>query len=166
MLVRVLQLSCFEMARTILGYVSMGAEADPACLLGATVSGGRAVFLPSPSSSDGDAMWVDGHAPSEGAAVRRLSARSLAHPIVALVPGVGFDVRGVRLGRGQGFYDRVLLDLRRAGRIHVIGLAFECQIVAELPSDSWDQRVDFVASEGRMLTPATATGLQGATSAR
>jgi 5-formyltetrahydrofolate cyclo-ligase len=72
----------------------------------------------------------------------------------------------VRLGRGQGFYDRVLLDLRRAGRIHVIGLAFECQIVAELPSDSWDQRVDFVASEGRMLTPATATGLQGATSAR
>jgi 5-formyltetrahydrofolate cyclo-ligase len=66
----------------------------------------------------------------------------------------------MRLGRGGGFYDRALGDLRSVGDVHVVGLAFECQIVPVLPSDPWDQRVDVVVSEQRVLhaTPATNGG--------
>jgi len=84
-----------------------------------------------------------------------LSARGLAFPVIAIVPGVGFDHCGMRLGRGRGFYDRALTQLRQAGNVHAVGLAFECQIVADLPSDAWDQRVDVVVSDTRVLMAAT-----------
>ncbi len=55
---------------------------------------------------------------------------------VALIPGVAFDGQGRRLGRGGGFYDRYLaqpdLTVRR------IGVAFEEQIVAAVPTEPWD----------------------------
>jgi len=58
---------------------------------------------------------------------------------LVIVPGLGFDLRGARLGRGEGYFDRFLKQARRA---YKIGLAFECQIVAEIPRDVTDERVD------------------------
>jgi len=64
---------------------------------------------------------------------------------VLIVPSVAFTEHGDRLGQGGGYYDRVLGD--PAFRGVSIGLAFAIQIVAELPSDSWDKRVDWIATE-------------------
>lgn len=60
-----------------------------------------------------------------------------------LVPGVAFSKTGKRLGRGMGFYDRFLK------KIHApkIGLAFEMQLTEDIPTDEWDQEVDFVVTE-------------------
>lgn len=64
------------------------------------------------------------------------------------VPGVAFDRHGHRLGQGSGYYDRWL-----AGYTGVrIGLAYECQVVDELPTEPQDQHVQCVVTEQRVLT--------------
>ncbi len=63
---------------------------------------------------------------------------------LALIPGVGFDLQGRRLGRGRGFYDRLLADV---GGIKC-GIAFDEQVMEEIPTGSQDVRLNFI------LTPA------------
>ncbi len=63
-----------------------------------------------------------------------------------LVPGVAFDEAGARLGRGKGVYDRLLAG---AGGFR-IGLAFEWQVVPNLPSAGHDIRMDALITEQRV----------------
>lgn len=66
-------------------------------------------------------------------------------PSIAFLPVVAWDRAGTRLGRGGGFYDRLL------GRLQplplCVGLAYEFQEIAELPRDAWDVPVQFVITE-------------------
>jgi len=55
-----------------------------------------------------------------------------------LVPGVGFDLSGARLGRGKGYFDRLLV---RASGVRC-GVAFDWQVLPELPTEPHDVRVD------------------------
>jgi len=59
-----------------------------------------------------------------------------------LVPGLAFDLRGGRLGRGKGFYDRFLAEARglRAG------VCFDDQIVDGVPQEPRDLRMDFLVT--------------------
>jgi 5-formyltetrahydrofolate cyclo-ligase len=64
---------------------------------------------------------------------------------VFLLPGVAFDRWGGRLGHGKGYYDRLLAKARpEASRI---ALAFECQMVDQVPMTVTDAFVDFVVTE-------------------
>ena len=63
---------------------------------------------------------------------------------LVVVPGVAFDRSGHRLGRGAGFYDRFLADLPRD--IPTVGLAFDFQIVSNLPLQEHDIPLSFVIS--------------------
>ena len=60
---------------------------------------------------------------------------------LAIVPGLGFDRGGGRLGHGLGYFDRFLLEVRKA---YKIGLAFECQIMDEIPCEAHDVVMDEV----------------------
>lgn len=62
---------------------------------------------------------------------------------LAVVPGVAFDARGNRLGRGQGIYDRLLERLRPHGT-YTIGICFGFQRVAHVPAEPHDIPVDEV----------------------
>lgn len=64
---------------------------------------------------------------------------------VILIPLVGFDRHGNRLGMGAGFYDRSLTGLRRP-RPYLIGIAFDCQEMAEVPADPWDVPLDYIVT--------------------
>lgn len=64
-----------------------------------------------------------------------------------LIPGVAFDEKGGRLGLGKGYYDRTLKDFRGLS----VGLAYDFQIVSEVPQEVWDQRVDRVFAESRVI---------------
>ena len=71
---------------------------------------------------------------------------SLADLDLIIVPGVAFDRSGRRLGRGAGCYDRVLAS-RTGDHPFVLGVAEAAQIVEEVPTEEFDQRVDAVATE-------------------
>lgn len=62
-----------------------------------------------------------------------------------LMPLVGVDKQGHRLGMGGGFYDRTLARMHQQGqRPLLIGMAHDCQVCESLPTDKWDMRVDWV----------------------
>jgi len=63
---------------------------------------------------------------------------------IILVPGVAFDKKGGRLGRGGGYYDRLL---RKAKNVVKIGLCFREQIVEKVPMKARDVRVDKVITD-------------------
>jgi 5-formyltetrahydrofolate cyclo-ligase len=64
---------------------------------------------------------------------------------LVIVPGLGFDEYGNRLGRGRGFYDRFLAHPEFAGT--ACGLAFEDQITPRVPVGPLDRRVDMLVTD-------------------
>lgn len=69
---------------------------------------------------------------------------------LALVPGLGFDRRGGRLGMGRGFYDRFLVETDA----HRVGLCFELQLLSSTPVDERDAAMHRVVTELRVLDAA------------
>jgi 5-formyltetrahydrofolate cyclo-ligase len=72
---------------------------------------------------------------------------------VLLMPLVGFDAQGNRIGMGKGFYDRALAfrrQHRRVARPLLVGLAFECQRVEALPARPHDIPLDWLVTEARV----------------
>ncbi len=83
--------------------------------------------------------------------VPSLVPRSVVDPAeidVVIVPGSVFDRFGGRLGYGGGYYDR-FLDQEAAGALR-IGLAFELQLVDQVPLEPHDQLMDFVVTEKKI----------------
>ena len=66
-----------------------------------------------------------------------------------VVPGVAFDAKGGRLGYGGGYYDRLLINVNR--KAHLIGLAFEFQILKEVPQQSHDIVLESIITEKRII---------------
>ncbi len=60
-----------------------------------------------------------------------------------IVPGRAFTRHGVRLGRGNGGYDRWICEQRKRNpTTKYIGVCFECQIMQEIPTETHDERLD------------------------
>ncbi len=75
---------------------------------------------------------------------------------VILMPLVGFDKLGNRLGMGGGFYDRTLAvtAMQPDARPLFIGVAHDCQQVALLPMANWDIPCDLIVTPTRLIKPA------------
>jgi 5-formyltetrahydrofolate cyclo-ligase len=87
-------------------------------------------------------------------ATARISPRDLD---AVLMPVVGFDRHGNRLGMGAGYYDRALRHLRdgsrRWRRPRLVGLAFACQEVERIVPSTWDIPLDVVVTERGVIVP-------------
>ncbi len=69
-------------------------------------------------------------------------------PEIMLVPLAGFDRQGNRIGYGAGHYDRAIARLRRYGRPpRLIGIAFDCQEVPQVPFEPHDVALDSIVTE-------------------
>lgn len=66
---------------------------------------------------------------------------------VILIPTVGITPKGIRLGYGQGFYDRFLLE----NKVTTISLTLEKQVVKNIPKSEHDVIIDWIVTEDRML---------------
>ena len=70
---------------------------------------------------------------------------------LVLLPLVGFDPQGGRLGMGGGYYDRTFASAARwPKRPVLLGVAHECQKVARLPLEPWDIQLDGIVSDARV----------------
>jgi 5-formyltetrahydrofolate cyclo-ligase len=61
-----------------------------------------------------------------------------------LLPGVGFDLYGNRLGRGGGYYDRYLSKLKR--ETILVGVGYDFQLIEEVPADRRDKRLHYIVT--------------------
>lgn len=66
-----------------------------------------------------------------------------------IIPGKVFDLRGYRIGRGLGFYDRCLSGVK--GHAVICAMAYELEVLDELPSEAHDVPVDYIVTERRVI---------------
>ncbi|MGH9921444.1 MAG: 5-formyltetrahydrofolate cyclo-ligase [Nitrososphaerales archaeon] len=66
---------------------------------------------------------------------------------LVLVPGIAWDEHGHRLGYGKGYYDRYLANLQTT----TVGLAYDFQVLENIPHDQNDFRVDLIITEKRVI---------------
>ncbi|MGH7824291.1 MAG: 5-formyltetrahydrofolate cyclo-ligase [Candidatus Binatia bacterium] len=69
--------------------------------------------------------------------------------LIVFVPGLAFDLRGNRVGRGMGWYDRLLA--RICGGATSVALAYDFQVVNDVPADPWDRKVQYIITESRII---------------
>ncbi len=142
----------FQQARAILFFAALPDEPDLTALLHAAWSAQQLTALPRYDSATGQytAAVVSGAAdlsPGRFGVLEPASncpSVSLNQLDLVFVPGVAFSRAGARLGRGKGFYDRLLAEVRG----HKCGVAYEVQVIATVPEEPHDIRVDSI------LTPA------------
>mgnify|MGYP000224032593 CR=1 FL=1 len=80
--------------------------------------------------------------------------RLLEEHQVILMPLVGFDSKGNRLGMGGGFYDRTLEGLRAKKPTLAIGFAYAAQEQNDLPLEPTDQPLDLIVTEQGIIEPS------------
>ena len=68
---------------------------------------------------------------------------------IAIIPAVALDEKGGRIGSGKGYYDRLIPRLAITTR--KVALAFEDQIIAQVPIESHDKHVDIIITEDRVI---------------
>jgi len=143
-------------ARSVLLFHTLAGEPEVDALIEAAVSAGKFVALPRYAADQGgyEAAFITdfsqdcvtgrfgvlepaGHCPK--AELNRLD--------FALVPGLAFDNAGRRLGRGKGYYDRLLERFRGTK----CGVAFDFQVVAELPEEPHDVKLNCLATPTRWM---------------
>lgn len=136
-----------EDAQVVLAYYSLPDEVDTHRLIDELVAKGKTVLLP--KVLDGESMELRRYCSRDDL---REGPFGIMEPVgepyvdyecidIALIPGMAFDGRGHRLGRGRGYYDRLLTAHRS---VPTIGVCFDFQKVAEVPVDSHDRAVDAV----------------------
>ncbi len=99
--------------------------------------------------SPGSAGFVSGYAGISEPAIDGVGGAlrvPLSQVVGVLVPGLGFDKQGVRLGHGQGFYDRTLQGYLG----FKIGVTCEALLVDKLPSESTDVCMDYLVTEKKI----------------
>lgn len=141
----------FRRARHIALYLPNDGEIDPRPLLREAQRRGKHTYLPVLSAWPRTKMVfqrITRHEKLAGNRFRILEPRpqparqrKIWALDLVLLPLVGFDDRGGRLGMGGGFYDRSLAYLRQRKNWHkptLLGLAHECQRVDALAMASWD----------------------------
>lgn len=134
--------------RALAGYMAMRTEIDP---LAAMLAHQGPVCVPVIIAA-GQALrfreWSPGCRMEMGAFGAEIPAEGAwIEPEVLIVPLVGFDARGFRLGYGGGFYDRTLQALRAKRATLAVGFAFAAQELPEVPIDEFDQRLDVMVTE-------------------
>ena len=132
-------------AQTILLYYSMADEVDTHNLVDLLREQGKTVLLPVTLAHELEIRRYEGpKSLQEGRAFHIMEPTGAVftqlHTIdLVIVPGMGFDPQGNRLGRGKGYYDRFL---RLVPQAYKLGLCFDFQKVASVPTEDTDVRMD------------------------
>ncbi|MGE5379690.1 MAG: 5-formyltetrahydrofolate cyclo-ligase [Methylocystaceae bacterium] len=145
------QVPALTSARTVMGYAPFRNEVDIFPWLIKKYEQGVTILLPRTVAATGDLEAVP-FVPGQQMLKNKLGVSeplgSEVEPRLieaVIVPGVVFDRRGYRLGYGKGFYDRFLPRLRKGA--FACGVAFELQMVDEVPHEEHDYRLSCLVTE-------------------
>ena len=136
----------FKKAKIVMFYVSLRDEVNTLTMIDEAVKAGKRICVPvilkeekrliageiKNRSEDLESQHFGIYQPRPG----HVKEVPLENIDLIIVPGVAFDRNNVRLGRGHGYYDKFLCGIPSSTR--TIGLAFDFQVVDDLPKDSHD----------------------------
>lgn len=151
---RVLSHPAWNRARTLGAYLSLPDEVVTHRLVKQALSLGKQLAAPVVNQAKNIMHFqrIDHQTPLQPGALgileprdsRTVSAEDLD---LLLIPGVGFDESGFRLGFGKGYFDRFL----QGCRAFRMGLAYEAQLTPALPASPWDVPMDCIITEKRII---------------
>jgi 5-formyltetrahydrofolate cyclo-ligase len=144
----------WKRAASVLFYSPIAGEIDLSPLIESAMKSGKAVLLPRYAVEGGTYEIVQINDVKRDCVPGKFGISEPgpdceAWPLntldLTLVPGLGFDLAGRRLGRGKGFYDRLLSRIAGAK----CGVALDPQILTEIPAEDHDIRMDFILTPTR-----------------
>ncbi len=155
---RLFSISGFCAARFYFLYCSMGTEVDTKGIFERLIQERKEVAFPIWHQKEQRLSW---HIVTAWSQLRRRTNRIMEPEYLIeteilsyradwiLVPGIAFDRRGYRLGRGAGMYDRTLTTLRNEARR--VGLFFAIQEANQVIIEPHDERMDFIVTEKEII---------------
>jgi len=151
-----IRMKCWQAAKTLLLFAPLPTEPDVWPLLQRALSEAKIVALPGFDANADHYVARRVSNPKVEIVKGKFGIRevvdrspeiSLKQLDLTLVPGVAFDARGGRLGRGKGYYDRLLAE---AGGTKC-GIAFDEQLVEAVPLDPHDIRLNCILTPTRWI---------------
>lgn len=142
-----------ERHKKILLYASFGSEVDTWRIFNFCLENNIKIAFPKVNKDNLDLYWIEDRNqlfPGFCSILEpRDAEKACLHEIDAIfIPGVAFDKKGFRIGYGKGFYDRLLFSRKSIA----IGLAYEEQIVEAIPLEPFDQKVDLIITDERIIS--------------
>ncbi len=148
----------FRKASSILLFAPLPGEPDPFPLMEALP--GRNFLFPKVEGEDlgiylqtPESIWMTGPYGLREPDPLTWERREYDTIDLAIIPGLAFDALGGRLGKGKGYYDRLLGD--PAFRGVKVGLCWEWQVVGTIPAEKHDIRMDLVVAGGKIHDPGS-----------
>ena len=151
---RLFSLPEFKSARIVMFFASFRSEVDTGSMIRRALTLGKRVVLPKVSGTElalyEIADWDNDVSPGAWGIPEPHGNRpvKLDEIDLILMPGAAFDERGNRLGYGAGFYDKLLSVFTKT----TVALAFEAQIVPQVPADPHDVPAMKIVTEKRIIT--------------
>lgn len=155
--------SLFIDAEHIALYLANDGEIDPAALLNSALKSGKKCFLPALHPTEPSTLCFVGYDVDSSMMPNKFGILEPVFDIgrvapastldVILMPLVGFDRLGNRIGMGGGYYDRTLAFMREqhSGNPKLIGLAHSCQEVELICQQSWDIPLHLIATDREII---------------
>jgi 5-formyltetrahydrofolate cyclo-ligase len=145
------KIESFRNAQKIGAYYPIGSEVPTQDIIQEALSEGKEIFLPKVIGKNIEFRKIEGFDDLENGSFDIMEPRSECpadnNLDVILVPTVGISPNGVRLGYGQGFYDRFLSE----NKIETISLTLEKQIVKNIPRSDHDMIINWIVTEDRVI---------------
>ena len=166
---KVVELPAYRAARTVMYYVDVRSEVRTRHYLPDALSHGKRVVVPYCVDGELELFHFEGMDELALGMYRILEPKIELRSVPAkkvdvgevdfiLVPGVAFTRDGARMGHGFGYYDKLLGHARSDAPL--VALAFECQLFADLPTESHDIFMDLVVTE-KAIYPGRGRGGKG-----
>ena len=168
---RVLKHKVYHDAQIILAYANYRSEADTRMLIEQAIADGKYVFLPKVSGDDMEFWQITALSdlqsgyrgipePAESVSFPKWMAGRTEN-VMMWMPGAVFDIERHRIGYGRGYYDRYLSKMSdgkggfqiddREFRLRTAALAYDCQILRQIPYEEHDIKPDMVITEMEIL---------------
>ncbi len=148
---KVVNSKCFKNSKDIFIYISFNGEVDTHKIIKRALELKKNVFVP---RIDGEEIKI---VPLRDFSMLKKGKFGILEPMekeiqkknfdIIIIPGIAFDLKLNRLGRGKGYFDRFLKKVK--GR--KIALAFEEQLVENLPVETYDIKMDIIVTDEREI---------------
>ncbi len=148
---RLKKIYAFKNAQKIGVYYPIGSEIPTQDIIQELLSQGKEVFLPKVADKTMEFRKIADFSSLEHGSFDIMEPKddcpADSNLDVMLVPTVGIDPSGVRLGYGYGFYDKYLAE----NKTTTISLTLEKQIIKKIPKSDHDVIIDWIVTEDKMM---------------
>jgi len=143
----------FLKAGIVAAYIAKGSEVDTKRIIEYCLDNGKTVLVPCTNDKIEMVKFLgfEKLAPARFGVLEPTEKIAGQNPDVVLIPGVAFGLCMHRIGYGKGYYDRYLKSVDA----YRVGLCYDFQVLEKLPAHEWDEKMNEIITEKRVIRART-----------